>query len=149
MGASADANAVVCEITIDATPETIFDLLTDPVKVVRWMGATAKLVPQPGGVYAVDINDKARMRGEYVEVEPDRRVVFTFGWEGEPIAAGSTTVQIDLVAEGAGTLVRLAHIGLPAPARSDHADGWNHYLARLAIVARGGDPGPDNNRTSS
>ncbi len=145
MGASADADAVVCEITIDATPETIFDLLTDPDKMIRWMGATAKLVPQPGGVYAVDINDKALMRGEFVEVEPGRRVVFTFGWEGQPIAPGSTTVQIDLVADGTGTLVRLTHSGLPVAARSEHADGWNHYLARLAVAAPGGDPGPDKN----
>lgn len=145
MGAKVDADAIVCEITVDATPETIFGFLTDPDKMTRWMGATAKLAPQAGGVYAVDINDKASMRGEFLEVEPNKRVVFTFGWEGQPIAPGSTTVRIDLVSEGTGTLVRLTHTGLPAEARADHADGWNHYLARLAVAAPGGDPGPDKN----
>ena len=101
--------------------------------------------PQPGGVYAVDINDKALMRGEFVEVQANKRVVFTFGWEGQPIAPGSSTVQIDLEPRGKTTLVRLTHTGLPVPARADHADGWNHYLARLAIAVPGGDPGPDKN----
>ena len=147
MGASVDTDAVVCEVTIDATPETIFGFLSDPVKIIRWMGVNAKLEPQAGGVFAVDINDKALMRGEIVEVDPNNRVVFTFGWEGQnPIAPGSSTVEIDLIAEGNTTLVRLTHSGLPAEARADHAEGWNHYLARLAIVAVGGDPGPDKNK---
>ena len=145
MGVNVDADAVVCEVTVDATPETIFGFLTDPAKIVRWMGAEAKLEPQPGGVYAVDINDKALMRGEFVEVQANKRVVFTFGWEGQPIAPGSSTVQIDLEPRGKTTLVRLTHTGLPVPARADHADGWNHYLARLAIAVPGGDPGPDKN----
>jgi uncharacterized protein YndB with AHSA1/START domain len=146
MGANVDTDAVVCEVTVDATPETIFELISDPAKIIRWMGASAKLEPQAGGVFAVDINKEALMRGEILEVEPNRRVVFSFGWEGQgPIAPGSSTVEIDLIAEGKATLVRLTHTGLPAEERANHAEGWNHYLARLAIVAVGGDPGPDKN----
>ena len=48
-----------------------------------------------------------------------------------------------LIPDGEGTLVRLAHRDLPAEARDSHRAGWTHYLDRLAIVAPGGDPGPD------
>lgn len=83
--------------------------------------------------------------GEYVEVTPMKRVVFTFGWEqdGNPIVPGSTTVEITLHPEGDKARVRLVHRGLPDDAVADHGGGWANYLDRLAIRAAGGDPGPD------
>ena len=45
--------------------------------------------------------------------------------------------------EGSKTRVQLVHSGLPDDAISDHTMGWNHYLGRLAIVAAGGEVGPD------
>ncbi|WP_251065710.1 hypothetical protein [Streptomyces sp. ISL-44] len=43
-----------------------------------------------------------------------------------------------------GTLLCLVHSGLPSPeACAAHAEGWQHYVGRLAVRAEGGDPGPD------
>ena len=83
--------------------------------------------------------------GEYVEVVPLQKVVFTFGWEqdGHQIPPGSTTIEISLHPEGDKTRVRLVHRGLPDDAISDHGRGWAHYLGRLAITATGGDAGAD------
>ena len=83
--------------------------------------------------------------GEFVEVVPKEKVVFTFGWEEKdhPIPPGSTTIEITLHPEGEKTRVRLVHRGLPADAVDDHGEGWAHYLERLALRRRGGDPGPD------
>jgi hypothetical protein len=39
--------------------------------------------------------------------------------------------------------VRLTHSGLPPEAVPPHELGWAHYVGRLAVVAAGGDPGPD------
>jgi uncharacterized protein YndB with AHSA1/START domain len=86
-------------------------------------------------------NDIAR--GEYVEIVPHSRVVFTWGWENSPIPPGSTTVEISLTPDGDGTIVRLRHTGLASEAVLQHDQGWNHYLSRLVIAAGGGDPGPD------
>ncbi|MHB8512280.1 MAG: SRPBCC family protein [Actinomycetota bacterium] len=145
MNASVDANAVVCEIIVGASPETVFPFLTDPEKIIRWMGESAKLVAQPGGVFAIDISSEHLMRGEFIEVEPNRSVTFSFGWEGQPIGPGSTTVKIELIPQGKSTLVRLTHSDLPEPARAEHGIGWNYYLARLQLVVLGKDPGPDKN----
>ena len=85
------------------------------------------------------------MLGEYVLVEPPSRVVFTWGWEGNPdLPPGSTTVEITLVPDGDGTIVRLRHGGLPDDDwREQHVGGWRRYLDRLTVAGAGGEPGPD------
>lgn len=140
-----DADAVQCEIRIAARPETVFPFFTDAGKMVRWKGLRATLDPRPGGVYRVDINGEDVARGEYVEIMPNRRVVFTWGWEGNrhSVPPGTSRVEVSLIPDGDGTIVRVTHRDLPAETRKPHAEGWQHYLARLATVAAGGDPGPD------
>jgi uncharacterized protein YndB with AHSA1/START domain len=133
------------EIRIAARPETVFAFFTDPVKLIQWKGIKATLDPRPGGIYRVDINGRDVARGEYLEITPYSRVVFTWGWEGEgsPLPPGASTVEISLIAEGEGTVVRLRHLGLPDDQRAVHAEGWDHFLPRLIASAEGRDPGPD------
>jgi uncharacterized protein YndB with AHSA1/START domain len=136
---------LVREIMIDATPESIWPFLTEPGKHVEWDGTIAEIDPRPGGIYRVLVAGQFQSAGNYVEVVPKKKVVFTFGWEQEdhPIPAGSTTVEITLHPEGQKTRVRLVHRGLPEDAIGDHSRGWDHYLGRLATAVAGGDPGPD------
>lgn len=133
------------ELVMDASPATIFPFLIDPTQHVRWMGTKVELDPRAGGIYRVLAQGKHPGVGEFVEVVPDRRVVFTFGWDepNHPIPAGSTEVEITLTPDGDKTRVRLIHRGLPDDAVSDHTHGWDHYLDRLATVSAGGEVGPD------
>ena len=133
------------EIRIEARPETVFQFFTDPAKMTLWMGRSVTLDPRPGGAYRVVVNDDHVARGEYLEVEPNSRVVFSWGWEGEeiPLLPGASIVEISLESDDAGTIVRLRHLGLPDELRGPHSEGWDHYLARLATAGAGGDPGPD------
>jgi uncharacterized protein YndB with AHSA1/START domain len=135
---------VVVEVLVDASAETIFPFFTDPEKMVRWKGTRAELDPRPGGTYSVDVTHQALARGEYVELDPPTRVVFTWGWEGDDaVPPGSSTVEVTLEPQGGSTLVRLAHSGLPEDKRELHREGWEHFGARLRVAAAGGDPGPD------
>src|SRR5262249_25729422 len=140
-------DAVVCEIRIDANPQTVFAFFVDPNKMVRWIGSHVDLEPRPGGACAIDMNPHIRARGEYVEIVPHSRVVFTWGWLGdEVVPPGSSTVEVTLTPEGDGTHVRLVHRGLlTADMREQHRTGWQLYLPRLALAAVGGEPGPDPN----
>ena len=133
------------EVRIDAPPEEIFKFFVDPEQMIRWKGVEATLDPRPGGIYRVNVTGTEVARGEYVEVSPNERVVFTWGWEGEgnPVPPGSSTVEITLVPDGAATIVRLRHHGLPGGPEDRHAEGWEHYLARLAVAAGGRDAGTD------
>jgi len=136
---------LIREVVMDATPATIFPFLTDPVQHVRWMGTEAELDPRVGGAYRVLALGTHPGVGEFVEVVSDRKVVFTFGWDepNHPIPARSTEVEITLTPDGDKTRVRLVHRGLPDDAVSDHTQGWDHYLDRLAVVSAGGTVEPD------
>ena len=135
---------LVREIMIEATPETIWPFLTEPDQLVQWHGTVAEIDPRPGGIYRVLVAGQFQSAGQYVEVVPMEKVVFTFGWEeGSPIPPGSTTIEITLHPEGDKTRVRLVHSGLPDDAVDDHGGGWALYLERLAVRVAGGDPGPD------
>ena len=142
------------EKRIAARPETVFSYFTDPEKFCRWQGFDAELDPRPGGVFRITVTGKSRVvaSGEYVEVRPPDRLVFTWGWEqidGHPDGMagqrpGTSTVEIDLVAEGEATILRLRQSGLRAdPEKAIHLGGWEAALDRLVIAAAGGDPGPD------
>ena len=121
-----DTKVIERVITIDAPPETVFRLLTDPVQYVRWKGRLAELEPRPGGKFRVEFpSTKDIAAGKYVEVIRDRRVVFTWGWEGnEMVPPGSSTVEIDLQPMGSGTRLRLVHRGLPQAAIASHTNPW-------------------------
>ena len=128
------------EVLVKADPSTIFALLIEP-GMQSWLGTDVEFDPRPGGLYKINVGGEHPALGEFVEVTPNEKVVFTFGWNepGHPIPAGSTKVAITLIPEGDETLVRLVHSGLPDDAISDHEEGWQHFLDRLATVAVGGE----------
>jgi uncharacterized protein YndB with AHSA1/START domain len=133
------------EVRVEARPETLFAYFTDPSRIVQWMGNDATLDPRAGGICRIDING-AVMLGRFVEVNPYRRIVVTWGWEQQlwSVPAQSTEVEITLTPDGDDTIVRLTHRRLPsAVAATFHQVGWEHYLQRLAIAATAGAPGPD------
>ncbi|CDX42613.1 conserved hypothetical protein [Mesorhizobium sp. ORS 3359] len=133
------------EVQIAAPPATVFAFLTDPDKIVRWMGTEATAEPNPGGLYLLNLGGRATARGQFTEVIPVHRLAYSFGWEGnDRTPPGSSLVEIDLVEEPGGTRVKLTHSGLADREICDsHEKGWTHYLDRLSITAAGGDPGPD------
>jgi uncharacterized protein YndB with AHSA1/START domain len=138
-----DTKVIEKVIRIAAKPETVYRLLTDPQEYVRWKGQLAQLEPRAGGDFRVDFPaDKGTVIGEFVEVVPGRRVVFTWGWqESAVVPPGSSTVEIDLEPDGQGTRLRLVHRGLPEGAIAAHTEGWDYFLPRLTNVAEG--RGPD------
>jgi uncharacterized protein YndB with AHSA1/START domain len=133
------------ETRIAASPETVFQFFTDPARMIQWMGTDATLDPRPGGVCRINPTGRAVMSGEFLEVDPPRRLLFTWGWETELFAtpAQSTLVEVSLIPEDQGTLVRLVHRQLRPGALAFHRAGWEHYLPRLVTVASGGEPPPD------
>lgn len=133
------------EIRVAARPEIVFRYFTDPERMGRWLGRVGALDARPGGALAVVVAGTHGAGGQFVEIDPPRRVVFTWGWDepGHPIPPGSTRIEVSLTADGDDTVLRLRHLGLPADAVEEHTFGWTHYLDRLAVAGAGGDPGPD------
>jgi uncharacterized protein YndB with AHSA1/START domain len=127
-------NTIELQVRLSAPPEEVFLYLTEPERYVRWQGVKAELDPRPGGVYRVWMDEDTIASGTFVEVDPARGVVFTWGWEGnQGVPPGSTTVEITLEADGDGTVLSLRHTGLPeGEAAAMHEEGWRHFTGRLA-----------------
>jgi uncharacterized protein YndB with AHSA1/START domain len=137
------AEPFVTEIEIDAPAEEVFRHLTEPRAMLAWMGQHAVLEPLPGGRFELDVNG-VPIRGQYVTVEALRRVVVSWGVAGsDELPAGATEVEFTLTATARGTHLRLEHRNLPEAEVPKHAEGWAHFLERLAIAATGADAGRD------
>jgi uncharacterized protein YndB with AHSA1/START domain len=78
------------------------------------------------------------MVGEYLELVPHERIVFSFGWAptdgAPPVAPGSTRVEVTLTADAGDTIMTLRHTGLPAAIADEHRSGWEHFLPLLAAA---------------
>jgi uncharacterized protein YndB with AHSA1/START domain len=137
------ADSYIAEIDIDAPIEDVFDHLTDPALMIRWMGQHATLEATPGGTFHIDING-VPVRGRYRTIDPPHRIVVTWGVADSPdLPPGSTEVEFTLTTTPTGTRLRLEHRNLPDSQAPAHSTGWTHFLGRLRLAAAGHDPGPD------
>lgn len=127
-------------VRIAAPPETVWTFWTEPSRLVEWWAADAEVVAEPDGLFRVVLDNGHVMRGNFLELDPPRRLVFSFGWESDtpagPLPPGSTRVEVTLTPEEGGTLLVLRHFDLPAIHVPDHGRGWAHYVGgRLAAAA--------------
>lgn len=113
----------------------------------QWMGprgfklTVLEMDPRAGGHYHLTMQhrmgDTASIKGTYKEVTPPERIVFTWGPEGEQMAAiPETLVTVTFTErkgeEGVETEVRLLHSGFPTTdARDAHNNGWQGCLNKF------------------
>jgi uncharacterized protein YndB with AHSA1/START domain len=124
------------EIWIDAPPEQVYPYIVQPELATQWMGDESWNDPRPGGVFRLNIRGHVTS-GEFVELDPPRRVFYTWGWEGDSQIhpPGSTRVEFELEPENGGTRVRLRHSGLTDEGVEMHGQGWDQFLPELARAA--------------
>ena len=135
---------ILVERHVQAPPTAVFEYLVDPQLLAKWFGQSCTLEGVPGGEFAMLSPNGMTASGDVVEVVNGRKLSFTWGWSGHPgVPPGSTLVEIELIPDGEGTLVRLTHSDLDLGEQTIHRTGWVHYLERLTTAATGGDPGPD------
>lgn len=131
-------------VLLPITPDAAFDLITKPERLRRWQAVTARVDLRVDGEYRWTVTPGHSASGSFAVVEPGKRVVFSWGWEGDSnLPPGASTVTITLKQVPEGTLVRLVHEGLDEAQSASHAEGWNHYLERLTAISSSGDAGPD------
>jgi uncharacterized protein YndB with AHSA1/START domain len=142
-----EPNPLEVSVHIAARREVVYRYFVDPARYARWMGSSVTLDPVPGGIYRVFLREGVEASGHFVEVDPPRRLVFTWGWTNDPVVApGATRVVVTLEEQDGGTTVVLRHFGLPDELQyQHHRKGWEMYLHRLVVRVAGGDPGPDPN----
>lgn len=141
----ADSPSLTLTRRIAAPPARVFAAWTEPRLIARWWqpkdlledGLQAEVDLRVGGRYRIVMHatdgETLDVGGEYREIEPGRRLVFTWAWHSTPERVSLVEVRLD--ADGAGTLLTLTHERFfDAQARDRHVDGWTTTLARLAVL---------------
>ncbi|MEW9872805.1 TIGR03086 family metal-binding protein [Arthrobacter sp. HS15c] len=139
-------------ILLPVDADEAFALITQPERLRRWKTVAARVDLRVGGEYRWTIVPGHHAAGTFQEIEPGKRIVFTWGWESATdLPPGASTVIITLEPVDGGTSLRLVHEGLTPEQSTAHAEGWNHFLGRLVKEASsdagrpgrmGGRPGP-------
>jgi len=126
-------------------PDEAFALVTEAERLRRWSSVCATVDLRAGGSWRWQVSPSHAAGGTIREVDPGRRVVFGWGWLGDDVLPpDASTVTVTVEATAAGSRVTLTHEGLPTQQQVDgHAEGWNHYLERLELLAVKGDAGRD------
>jgi uncharacterized protein YndB with AHSA1/START domain len=133
------SDTLIATIRIAAPPTAVFPYLIDPPLLARWIGDATGSAMEPGGAFALAINDSKAVRGQFLTIDPPKRVVFTWGVpDSDVLPPGSTTVEIVLTPDGSDTVVELTHRDLPRSELSSHQAGWTGLLNLLARVAGDG-----------
>jgi uncharacterized protein (TIGR03086 family) len=131
-------------VTLPVSPDEAFALVTQPDRLRRWQTVSAYVDLRAGGAYRWTVAPGQVAVGTFREVEPGKRVVFGFGWDGnDDVKPDASIVTVTVEPEGDGSKVTLVHEGLDEQQLASHAEGWNHYLERLEKLATTGDAGQD------
>ncbi|HXY60654.1 MAG TPA: SRPBCC domain-containing protein [Chthoniobacterales bacterium] len=128
---------------INAPPSRVYAAWTDPEQLKQWWGPkevktrTFSADARVGGKYRWDLinqeGEEMSVFGEYRELVPDKRIVFTWKWDDdEAWEAKNSVVTIELSECDGGTELKLTHVQLPSEASRDrHNEGWNSVLDRF------------------
>jgi uncharacterized protein YndB with AHSA1/START domain len=139
------------EVQIDASPETVFEVITSPEHLKEWWPDEAVIEPTPGARGELVFGDRSSADAQIpqltvVEAEPPR--LFSFRWthpEDEDAREGnSLLVTFELSARAGGTLLRMTETGFREMGWEvavleeqyrEHGEGWDHFLPRLVEYA--------------
>lgn len=120
----------------------MFAACIDPEQLARWWGpagftsSDVELEARAGGLYRIRMQppegEAFHLRGEFVEVDPPRRLAYTFEWEEPDPDDRETTVRLSFHERGTGTTVVLEQGPFATEARRAlHETGWTETLERL------------------
>jgi len=141
------AHTLRMERRLAAPPQRVFAAWTDPAQVKQW----AAPGPMACSVAEVDLKVGGRYRiamsgpdggehvavGEYREVVPNRRLVYTWRWESWRASHQDSLVTVEFTADGTGTLLALTHSALPdEDAVTQHGMGWEGCLVKFEALAK-------------
>ena len=130
------------EIVIDAPPERVWAVVTEPEHVGRWFGDSAEIDLRPGGEATLTWDEHGSVRARIEKVEPPH--LFSFRWArpvgAEPREGNSTLVEFHLTAEGESTRLHVVESGFeeldrPEEEKAKYAEentqGWKLELEDL------------------
>ena len=135
------------ERVLRAPPELVFRMHTEPDLLARWWGPKGFTAPsveldvRVGGRYRIAMQppegDRFYLSGEFRDVDPGTRLVYTFRWEPPDSDDRETVVDVSLRRRGESTALTVDQEPFATAARRAlHEQGWNDSLDRLGELIR-------------
>ena len=141
MEATQSPAAVTLRRTFAVAPEKVWRAWTDPQALIHWFGGG-----DPAKVLAVEMNlrvggkyrilfiapsgEESEASGVYQEVEPCRRLVFSWAWRSTPERVSRVTLAIEPRA-GGSELVFTHDRFFDEAASARHQQGWEYMFTHL------------------
>jgi uncharacterized protein YndB with AHSA1/START domain len=139
-----DGAVLRMERTYEAPAQAVFDAWTSEEVMRRWWHAghdwettEARVDLRVGGAVRVVMRNPHQDveyggGGEYTEVDPPRRLAFTWTWDNDP---KPQLIELDFEESAGVTTVRFTHSGLwDEESRISHEDGWGRAFDNLSRV---------------
>ena len=107
-------------VEFDASPEQIYEELTDGGKITAWTGAPAEIDSKPGGSFSLF---GGQIEGRIIELVPNQRIVQAWrvaGWE----PGDYSLTRFELSPGASGTTLVFDHSAFPSGAHDDLDAGW-------------------------
>ena len=126
---------------VKATPSMAFSAFTNATALKEWLCDVATVLPRTGGRVFLAWNSGYYTCGEYTELEPDRKVSFSWRGRSDP-SASHVRVSIEPVSEG--TRITLEHTvdgegDAWVESIREIEDGWKGSLENLVSVLETGE----------
>ncbi len=128
--------------TIKAPRAEVYSAWTTPDILAKWFAPGPRtphaeiLDVRPGGKYRIVMkgeDDAPIAVGEYQEVIHGRKLVFTWGWEGDP--SRPTLVTVTFADVDGGTEVTLLHERFATPETCEHHRmGWQAIFDKMPAL---------------
>ncbi len=143
------APELVVEREVSYPPEQVFAAWTNQDALRAWMGPGKVCAPEAtmdarvGGAYIFPMRQPdgkvTKVRGVITEIVPNRKLSFSWAWDGEDGKPGEPSeVTVELHPTARGTRVVLRHAGLTDPnIRARHEHGWSGCLDCLELYLAG------------
>ena len=141
------ANSLTIRRTINASRQCVFDAWTQPEHLKNWWRANptwhteiAEVDLQVGGKYRLGMRDPEQEGpfvcfGQFVEITPPEKLVYTWSWETPGMDVGETLVTIEFVEKGESTELVLTHERFPnAEAAGKHTEGWTGCINQFVAL---------------
>jgi uncharacterized protein YndB with AHSA1/START domain len=141
---TADRASVRVVDVFDAPREVVFAAWTEPDRLQQWWGpgffetVSAEVDLRPGGRYELLLEPGSmRLVGEFREVTPPERLVYTWRWIAGVPDTRESLVTVEFRAAGTGTEVVLLHDNFAGPGPVEMYDeGWRSGLDKLRAFLR-------------
>jgi uncharacterized protein YndB with AHSA1/START domain len=137
-------DGITIKRVFDASPEQVWREWVEPARFADWFGAEDGEVPlstvsmdvRPGGalrltMFAGPERREIRWKGEYQEVEPPERLVFTISDQPDEVYALVTVILSDL-GDGKTEMLFEQRGPLPPEMYERAAQGWSTFFDRIA-----------------